>query len=68
MALAQMSPEASVGRVRSGSVDARASVASRWGALGLTRKGMATVAPAWWAGCNWAGSSGSSDSLTRPWR
>jgi hypothetical protein len=49
MALAQMSPEASVGRVRSGSVDARASVASRWGALGLTRKGMATVAPAWWA-------------------
>jgi anti-sigma factor RsiW len=49
MALARMNPEANVGRMRSGSVDVRASGVASWRALGLTREGMAAVVPAWWS-------------------
>lgn len=49
MALARMNPEVSAGRVRGGSLDVRGGVVAGWRPLGLTREGMAAVAPAWWA-------------------
>ncbi|MEX1104244.1 MAG: hypothetical protein WED87_08335 [Dehalococcoidia bacterium] len=49
MALARMNREASVGGVRSGSVDVRARVVGGWRALGLSRDGLAAVTDARWA-------------------